>query len=201
MSPTNSGLWRICYEEIECFEWHRWFKEGQDDQRSGQPKAWRTDANVDRVWTLVNSDQRLGMRLIAELNMTRETAQQIILTDDQKCQLHISSDLLHSAEMFDRVITGDETRSFQWPRNKMPQHIVENRIHLGHKNHSCLAHSSRPCLFLQSQGDSSLLIHCARTNGESTVLTRLQNLARGKAPNSGLISGFSTTTMPLHMMH
>jgi len=34
-------------------EWHRLFKEGredvQDNQRSGQPKTQRTDANVDRV--------------------------------------------------------------------------------------------------------------------------------------------------------
>jgi hypothetical protein len=38
-----------------------------------------------------------------------------ILTDDQKQhRLHISSDLLHSAEMFDRVITGDETWCFQY---------------------------------------------------------------------------------------
>jgi len=33
-----------------------------------------------------------------------------ILTHDQKHRwLHISSDLLRNAEMFDRVITGDET--------------------------------------------------------------------------------------------
>jgi len=35
------------------FEWHRLFKEGQedvqDDPRSWQPKTQRTDANVDRV--------------------------------------------------------------------------------------------------------------------------------------------------------
>jgi hypothetical protein len=42
-----------------------------------------------------------------------------ILTDDQKqLRLHISSDLLHNAEMFDRVISGDETetkrQSMQW---------------------------------------------------------------------------------------
>jgi hypothetical protein len=34
-------------------EWHRQLKEGregvQDDQRSGQPKTQRIDANVDRV--------------------------------------------------------------------------------------------------------------------------------------------------------
>jgi hypothetical protein len=60
------------------FESHRLFKEWrekvQDDPRSGQTKMQRTDASVDRVRTLVRSDQRLGLRLIAEeLNMTRET--------------------------------------------------------------------------------------------------------------------------------
>ena len=38
-----------------------------------------------------------------------------IFTHDQKQrQLHISSDLLRSAEMFDWVITGDETWCFQY---------------------------------------------------------------------------------------
>lgn len=52
------------------FEWHRQLKEGQEDvqyePRSGKPKTQRTDANVDRVRTLVRSDRRLGVRLIAE---------------------------------------------------------------------------------------------------------------------------------------
>ena len=80
--------------------------------RSGQPKTQRTDANVDRVRTLVRSDRRLGVRVIAEeLNMNRETVWQIvnedlgmrkfsakmvsrILTHDKKQRkLHISSDL------------------------------------------------------------------------------------------------------------
>jgi hypothetical protein len=38
----------------------------QYDPRSGQPKTQRTDANVDRVRTLVPSDRRLGVRVIAE---------------------------------------------------------------------------------------------------------------------------------------
>jgi hypothetical protein len=37
-----------------------------------------------------------------------------ILTHDQKRRLHISSHLLRNAEMFDRVITGDETLCFQY---------------------------------------------------------------------------------------
>jgi hypothetical protein len=51
------------------FEWNRRFKEWrdvQDDPRSGQSKMERPDANVDRIRTLVRSDQRLGLRLIAE---------------------------------------------------------------------------------------------------------------------------------------
>jgi len=46
-------------KKLSVFEWHRQFKEGredvQDDPRSGQPKTQRTDANVDRVRTLVRS--------------------------------------------------------------------------------------------------------------------------------------------------
>jgi flagellar biosynthesis/type III secretory pathway protein FliH len=86
----------------------------------------------------VHLDQRLGVRVIAEeLNMNRETVRQIVkedlgirkistkivlkisakmvpcLTHDQKQhRLHISSDLLRIAEMFDRVITSDETWCF-----------------------------------------------------------------------------------------
>ena len=75
---------------------------------------------------MVHSDCRLCVR-VEELNMNRETVQQIvkedmgmrkiaakmvpqILTHDQKQRrLHISSDLLRNAEMFDRVITSEET--------------------------------------------------------------------------------------------
>jgi len=119
-------------KKSSVFEWHMRFKEGredmQDDPRSGQPKTQRTDANVDRVRTLVRSGRRLGVRVIAEeMNMDRETVRQIvkedlgmrkifakmvprILTHDQKHRrLHISPDLLRNAEMFDRVIGGDET--------------------------------------------------------------------------------------------
>jgi len=54
----------------------------QHDPRSGQPKTQRTDANVDRVRTLVRSDRRLGVRVIAEeLNMNRETVRQIVKED------------------------------------------------------------------------------------------------------------------------
>jgi hypothetical protein len=49
----------------------------QDDPRCGQPKTQR-----DRVWNLVRSDRRVGVRVIAEeLNMNRETVRQIVKED------------------------------------------------------------------------------------------------------------------------
>jgi hypothetical protein len=54
----------------------------QDDPRSEQPETQRTDASVDRVRTFVRSDQRVGVRVIAEeLNMNRETVRQIVKED------------------------------------------------------------------------------------------------------------------------
>jgi hypothetical protein len=51
----------------------------KDDPRSGQPKTQWTGANVDRVRTMVRSDRRARVRIIAkELNMNRETVRQIV---------------------------------------------------------------------------------------------------------------------------
>jgi len=85
------ALLTVAYDEYamkksSVFEWHRRFKEGredvQDDPRIGQPETQRTDANVDRVWTLVRSDRRLGVRVIAEeWNMNRETVPQVVKED------------------------------------------------------------------------------------------------------------------------
>jgi hypothetical protein len=65
-------------KKLSVFEWHRQFEEGQedvqDDLRSRQPKMQRTDPNVDRVQPLVDSDRRVGVRVISEeLNMNRKT--------------------------------------------------------------------------------------------------------------------------------
>ncbi|XP_040206118.1 protein GVQW3-like [Rana temporaria] len=109
-------------KKSNVFEWHKQFKEGQEgdhDDPSGQPKTQRTDTNVDRVRILVRSDRRLSVRMMAEeLNMNRETVQQIltedlgmrkisakmvprILTEGHKeRRLQISSNLLKNAEVF-----------------------------------------------------------------------------------------------------
>ena len=90
---------------MSVFEWHEWFKEGQedvqDDPRCGQPKTQRKDANVDRVRNLVRSDRRLGVRVIAEvLNMNRETVRQIVKKDLGMRKF--------SAKMVPRILTHDQ---------------------------------------------------------------------------------------------
>jgi len=63
--------------------------------------------NKEIVRQIVKED--LGMRKISAKMVPR------ILTRDQKRRwLHISSDLLRNAEMFDRVVTDDETWCFQY---------------------------------------------------------------------------------------
>ena len=63
-----------------------------------------------------------------------------ILTHDQKQgRFHISSDLLRNAEMFDRVITGDETCVFNMtPKQNDRAFSGKHRIHLGREKHTLL---------------------------------------------------------------
>jgi hypothetical protein len=53
LAPLTVAYGEYAVNKSSVFELHRWFQEGredvQDDPRSGQPKAQRTDANVDRV--------------------------------------------------------------------------------------------------------------------------------------------------------
>ncbi|XP_011858412.1 PREDICTED: putative uncharacterized protein FLJ37770 [Vollenhovia emeryi] len=52
------------------FEWHKLFREGreevEDAQRSGRTSTTKSDENVARVKTLLNSDRRLSLSLISE---------------------------------------------------------------------------------------------------------------------------------------
>ena len=58
------------------------------------------------------------------------------------------------------------------PGNKTTEHAVENtEFNSAEKStHISVAGEEHACVFLRSQWDSSLLIHCTRTNGKSTVL-------------------------------
>jgi hypothetical protein len=128
-------------KKSSAFEWHRRFKEGredvQNDPSSGQPKTQRTDANLDSVRTLVRSDRRLGVRLIAEeLNMNREAVQQIIMEDLGMRKI--------SAKMVSQILTDDQKQ------HRIEFTLAEKSMQIS------LVVQDHACVFLLSQEDSSL---------------------------------------------
>ncbi len=97
----------------------------------------RTDANVQRVCTLICQDHRLTVRLLAdELNMNRETVRQILIEDlrmKKLCtkmapknlleewklnRMSVTEDCFQQVEndpkLLDQVITGNERCFFQY---------------------------------------------------------------------------------------
>jgi ribosomal protein S25 len=73
-------------KKSSVFEWHKKFKEGQEDvkdnERTGCPKTHQTDENVEKVQKLVPSDRRLSVKMMAEeLNLDTETVRKILTED------------------------------------------------------------------------------------------------------------------------
>jgi hypothetical protein len=123
-------------------------------QQMGSQKRKRSDANMDRVRTLVRSDWGLGVRLITKNWMCIakqsekllwiwewEKFQQMvprILTDDQKqCRFHISSDLSHNVETFALPVMKCGFINMTWKQNARA---------CSEKYRTRLACSSNPCL-------------------------------------------------------
>jgi sugar (pentulose or hexulose) kinase len=108
--------------------------------------------------------------------------------------------------MFDRVIAGGETWCFQYdPETKHRACSGKHRIQLARKiTHVSVAGQNHACVFIDHKG----IVHYEFiAQGQAVnqqcyleVLRRLRECVRRKDPDSGLISGFSTTTMPLRMM-
>ena len=172
--------------------------------------------------TLMRSDRRLGVRVIAEeLNVNRETVRQIvkedlgmrnisakmvprILTHDQKQRrLHISSDLLRNAEMFDRVITGDETWCFKYDPGIKRQSLQWKTQNSSRPKKARMSQSQFKTMLLCFFDHKGVVHYEFIAQGQTVnqqcyleMLIRLRNLFGGKDPESGLIIGFSTMIMP-----
>jgi hypothetical protein len=209
-----------------AFDWHWWFKQKpgvQDDQRCGHTKKnqHRAAANVATVRTLVRSYRRLGVRRTAEeLNMSRETMQQIImedmrvrkpsamtapriLTDDQKQRrLHTSSAILHNVEMFDMATTGDETWCSAYDPETKPQSVqwkAQKSLPPKTTRMCCLQFKTMLVRFCGHKGPVHYQFF---PQGQTVNQQRSLEVPNpiGEDPNFGLASRFSTMTMPLNMM-
>ncbi|XP_033221176.1 protein GVQW3-like [Belonocnema kinseyi] len=75
-----------CISRSHSGRWHKAFLEGRtdvaDEQRSGRPTTARTDANVERVQKLLDTDHRLGIRQIADTLDISTFAVHGIITQD-----------------------------------------------------------------------------------------------------------------------
>ena len=130
-----------------------------------------------------------------------------ILTHDQKQRrLQISSDILRNAEMFDRVITGDETWCFQYDTETKRQSMQWKTQNSPQPETACMSRLQVKTMLACFFDHKGVVHYESIAQGQTVnqqcyleVLTRLQETRR-KDPDSGLISGFSTMTLPLHMM-
>jgi transposase len=122
-------------------EWFKRFKDGredlQDDARSGRPSTSRNTDKIVNVREMVTQDLRFTLRMLSdELNINKETIRQILhedlrkrkicakfvphsITDEHKqrrlksCQDFIQT-LQDSPSFIDCIVTGDESRVFQY---------------------------------------------------------------------------------------
>jgi hypothetical protein len=74
--------------------------------------------------------------------------------------------ILHNVEIFDRVVSGDETWCFQYDpeiERQSMQWETQNSPWPKYSTHVSLVVQELACVFLRSRGVSSLWIHCTRT--------------------------------------
>jgi len=112
-------------------------------ERGGHPKSTRTEVNIAAIADLVKNERRIASRMIAESLNIPKTAVLLILkvnlgkrklcerfvshslTPEQRedrvtsCQDIIPMADANKKKIFNKIITGDETRCFAYdPRNK-----------------------------------------------------------------------------------
>ncbi|XP_054709223.1 protein GVQW3-like [Uloborus diversus] len=92
LGKSASDTSEMCKQEFEdnrlskahAFRWHKCFKDGwksvEDEPQTGCPSNSRTDANVERVRVVLNSDcRRLSVRMIVdEVGLDKMTVHSII---------------------------------------------------------------------------------------------------------------------------
>ena len=142
----------------QIFRWFKDFSAGrdsvQDEPRSGRPATSKTDENVERAKSLVRSDRRLTIRLIAEqLNLNKSTVHDVLtndlemrkisaklvpknLTVQQKDNrkdicIDIIERIEHEPDFLKKVFAGDESWIFEYDpetkRQSLEWHTTNSR--------------------------------------------------------------------------
>jgi hypothetical protein len=96
-----------------------------------------------------------------------------ILSNDQKRRLHVSSDLIHDAEMLDSVISSDGSWCSHYDPGTNRQSMQRETQNSPQPQKARTSRSQFKTIlvcFVDHKGISSLRIHCTRTTGQSTVL-------------------------------
>ncbi|KAK8784948.1 hypothetical protein V5799_008687 [Amblyomma americanum] len=134
-------------KQNQTFMRHKRFRKGQEsvnnDDRSGCPSTSHTDDSVQKVRQVLEKDQRLSVRMIAEeCGIPKTIAHHIlmndlkvrkvctkivrkVLTSEMKEELLLKCQEVHEhydtdPDFLDRVITGDETWIFEYdPESKL----------------------------------------------------------------------------------
>ena len=123
------------------FEWHKRFSEGreevEDDEHPGRPSTSKTNQNIQKSSEIVCKNQRLSVRMIADMvGINRETVRQILhnelnmqkvctklvlknLTQERKDNrkdscTDILQEIMQQPDLLENVITCDETWIFQY---------------------------------------------------------------------------------------
>src|SRR5215475_9686622 len=148
--------------ERTVFKWVQRFREGRedpkDDSRSGRPSTSSGKENIDRVHSIVLSDRRLTVRMIAEELGSEKLSVHTILTENLEMKkvcakivpkLPTPEQKLRrkeccvdwktseeSDEFLERVITGNETWIYEYDIELKSQSRVETeRFAETEKNH------------------------------------------------------------------
>jgi hypothetical protein len=81
-SPSETFNAKKLWAAVLCFKWHQCFAQGrdslEDDERSGLPKAVRTEHNIEEVATLVRANHSQLVNIAAAIGISHGTCHRIL---------------------------------------------------------------------------------------------------------------------------
>ena len=191
MNATETcGKLKEAYEEdalsrAQIFRWFKDFSEGrdlvEDEPRTGRPTTSKTDVNVERVKSLVRSDRRLTIRLVAEqLNLNKSIVHDVLKNNLQMRKVSaklvpknltvqqndnrkdICTDFIERIEQdpnfLKSIITGDESWIFEYDPETKRQSLEWHTANSPRPKKARMSKSKIKCMLICFM-DSTGIIH------------------------------------------